>query len=265
VWADALPWLEVKEFTDDALDGPDAAGRPGAVEIEVDSCGNLIVADQGTGIPDATPSGIARVFSAARPMLSSKLLRRPSRGAVGNGLRVCLGWLTATSGRLVVETGALRVELAPEIDGTSRIVSSETIEQRQGVRLTALVGDKYPFAEEHLEWAEDAIELAKHSGKPAFTGRPSPHWLDLDHFQVLLCSAVGNISVRQFLTELDGCTGSRVRSKIAAGFLNRLAASLSPDEATELLAAAQAEIKPPMAKSLCPRTITKRVLAAGAP
>jgi hypothetical protein len=39
VWADALPWLEVKEFTDDALDGPDAAGRPGAVEIEVASCG----------------------------------------------------------------------------------------------------------------------------------------------------------------------------------------------------------------------------------
>ena len=60
-------------------------------------------------------------------MVSSKLLRRPTRGCVGNGLRVCLGYLTATRGRLIIETGSLRVELAPEIDGTSRIVSSETI------------------------------------------------------------------------------------------------------------------------------------------
>jgi signal transduction histidine kinase len=91
--ASMLPWLVVKELCDNALDAADAAGRPGVVEIEIDDQGNLTIADKGAGIPDATPEQIARLFSVGRPMLSSKLLRRPTRGAVGNGLRICLGYL----------------------------------------------------------------------------------------------------------------------------------------------------------------------------
>ena len=106
VSAKELPWLVAKEFCDNALDAADAAEQPGAVTIGVDLDGNLIIEDMGTGIADATPEQIAHLFSVARPMLSSKLLRRPTRGAVGNGLRVCLGYLTATRGRLIIETEA---------------------------------------------------------------------------------------------------------------------------------------------------------------
>jgi hypothetical protein len=42
-----------KEFCDNALDSAAAAGNAGAIEIEVDESGNLIVIDRGTGIPDA--------------------------------------------------------------------------------------------------------------------------------------------------------------------------------------------------------------------
>ncbi len=251
VTASALPWLVIKEFCDNALDSADAAGRPGAVEISVDPRGNLTVADEGTGIPNATPERIAQLFCVGRPMLSSKLLRRVSRGCVGNGLRVAVGYLTATGGRLIIETGGIRVELVPEIDGTSRIVSSKTIAPIEGLRLVAITGDA-PFTEEHLAWAEDVIELARQSGNPAFTGRTSPHWLDLDHFRALLKAALGNISVRRFLAELDGCTGSRAQSRIAARFLRRSAASLDAAEAAELLAAAQAATKPPKARALRP-------------
>jgi hypothetical protein len=240
-----------KEFCDNALDAADAAGHPGAVAISVDPDGSLTVADQGTGIPGATPEQLAGLFCVARPMVSSKLLRRPSRGAVGNGLRVCLGYLTAIHGRLSIATGTIRVELAPEIDGTSRIVSSEAIRLIDGLILTAITGDA-PFCDEHLSWAEDAIELAQQSGQPAFTGRPSPHWFDLDHFRVLLRAAVGNISVRQFLAELDGCTGSRAQTRIAARFLRRPAASLDSAEAGELLTAAQAATRPPKPAVLRP-------------
>jgi hypothetical protein len=93
--AGMLPWLVVKELCDNALDATDAAARPGAVEIDIDPHGNLTIADEGAGVPDATPEQIAHLFSVARPMVSSKLLRRPTRCAVGNGLRVCLGYLTA--------------------------------------------------------------------------------------------------------------------------------------------------------------------------
>ncbi len=248
--ASMLPLLVVKEFGDNALDACDAAGRPGAVDISVDS-GNLIVTDQGTGIADATPERIAGLFCVARPMVSTKLLRRPTRGCVGNGLRACLGYLTATRGRLIVETGTLRVELVPEIDGSSRIVRSSTIEPRQGLRLTAIAGDA-PFATEHLSWAEDAVELARQSGAPAFTDDPSAHWLDLDYFRVALRAAVGNVSVRRFLNDLAGCKGSLLQSKIAAKFLRRSAVSLDEAEAAELLAAAQAATEPPKPEKLCP-------------
>ena len=246
-----LPWLVVKELGDNALDSADAAGHPGAVEISVDPRGNLIVTDAGTGLPDATAEQIAKLFCVDRPMVSSKLLRRPTRGAVGNGLRVCLGYLTATRGKLVIETGSLRVELAPEIDGSSRIVGSSTSKPRQGLRLTAFAGDA-PFADEHLAWAKDAIELAQQSGEPSFTGRPSPHWFDCDHFRTLLRAAVGNPSVRQFLHELDGCAGSRAQTKIAVQFLRRPVADLTVTEAADLLAAAQAATKPPKARVLRP-------------
>ena len=116
--------------------------------------------------------------------------------------------------------------------------------------------------EEHLAWAQDAIELAQQSGQAAFTGRPSPHWFDLDHFRVLLRAAVGNISVRQFLAELDGCTGSRAQTRIAAQFLRRPAASLDATEAAELLTAAQAATKPPKPAALRPLG-RKAVVTAG--
>jgi hypothetical protein len=225
VSASMLPWLVAKELADNALDAADAAGRPGAVDIGIDCRGNLTVADKGTGIPDATPQWIASLFCVARPMLSSKLLRRPTRGAVGNGLRVCLGYLTATRGRLIIETSNLRVELAPEIDGTSCIVSSETIEPIEGLTLTVMVANDAPFTAEHLAWAHDAIELARQSGNPAFAGRPSPYWFDLDHFRVLLRTAVGNVSVRQFLGELDGCTGSRAQRRPNCWLQHRAARS----------------------------------------
>ena len=69
---------------------------------------------------------------------------------------------------------------------------------------------------------------------------------------MLLRAAVGNISVRQFLGELDGCTGSGAQSRIAAQFLRRSADSLDAVEAAELLAAAQAATKPPKPKALRP-------------
>jgi hypothetical protein len=248
-----LARLVVKEFVDNALDAADAAGRPGVVTVSVDH-GALTVVDYGTGIPGATPEQLARLFCVARPMVSSKLLRRPSRGAVGNGLRVCLGYLTAIRGRLDIATGAIKVTLEPEIDGTSRIISAETITPIDGLTLTATAGEA-PFSEAHLSWGQDAIELAQQSSVPAFTGRPSPHWFDCDHFRVLLHAAIspaGGVSVRQFLSELDGCTGSKAQNRIAARFLRRTAASLDATEAAELLAAAQVATKPPRPTVLRP-------------
>ena len=106
----------------------------------------------------------------------------------------------------------------PEIDGQSRIARVEAIEPMVGLRLTAVAGDER-FRKEHLAWAEDAVELAQQSGAPAFTGRPSPHWMDLDHFRVLLRSVVGNISVRQFLAQTAAPAAKRRARSLPRSFV----------------------------------------------
>jgi hypothetical protein len=247
-----LQHLIVKELSDNALDACDRAERPGAVEISVDADGNLIIADQGTGI-DKTPQELAtEVYCVARPMVSSKLLRKASRGAIGNGLRCCMGWITATQGALQVETGRYRVTLKPERDGKTHIVDIEDVDPLPGTRLTVIAGEQR-FEQRHLAWALDAIELARRSDEPAFKRKPSVHWFDADTFLDLLMTADGNPNVREFLDRFDGCSGSAVRSEIAANFQRRGIKTITTrEEAAALLAKAQALTTPLPAKALKP-------------
>ena len=72
----------------------------------------FFVADKGPGL-DGTPEEIAELYSIRRPMRSSKLIRLPQRGALGNGLRVVAGAVLASQGWLTVITHNRRIELAP--------------------------------------------------------------------------------------------------------------------------------------------------------
>jgi hypothetical protein len=247
-----LRHLIVKELSDNALDAADRADRPGAVKISVDADGNLIVADHGTGI-DKTPQELATdVYCVARPMVSSKLLRKASRGAIGNGLRCCVGWITATQAMLQVRTGRYRVTLKPERDGTTSIVDAEEIDPVPGTRLKVIAGEQR-FEDKHLAWARDAIELARRSGEPAFKRKPSAHWFDVDTFHDLLMTADGNPNVRDFLNRFDGCSGSEVRSEIAANFQRRGVNTIKTrGEAAELLTKAQELTTALPAKALRP-------------
>jgi hypothetical protein len=247
-----LQHLIVKELSDNALDACDRADRPGAVEISVDADGSLLVDDQGTGI-DKTPRELATdLCCVARAMISSKLLRKASRGAIGNGLRCCLGWITATQGMLQVRTGRFHVTLKPERDGTTHIVDAEEVDPLPGTRLKVIAGEQR-FEERHLAWALDAIELARRSGEPAFKRKPSAHWFDVDTFHDLLMTADGDPNVREFLDRFDGCSGSAVRSQIAANFQRRGIKSIKTrEEAAALLTKAQALTTPLPAKVLRP-------------
>jgi hypothetical protein len=96
-----LPWLVLKELTDNALDT--------GTKVRIGPCaGGYFVEDDGPGI-DGTPEEIAELYSIARPLISTKLLRLPTRGALGNGLRVVAGVVLASSGSLAVVTGNYRI------------------------------------------------------------------------------------------------------------------------------------------------------------
>ena len=58
------------------------------------------VQDSGEGID---PEQLTELFSVSRPLVSSKLLRLPTRGALGNGLRVVSGAVLASGGHIEVQ------------------------------------------------------------------------------------------------------------------------------------------------------------------
>jgi hypothetical protein len=88
--------LVLKELTDNGLD-TGAATRVGTLL----NGGGYFIEDDGPGID---PDEVARLFSINRPMVSTKLLRLPTRGALGNGLRVVAGAVLASQGSLTVIT-----------------------------------------------------------------------------------------------------------------------------------------------------------------
>src|SRR5260221_7421365 len=131
-----LSRLVLKELADNGLDN--------GAEVTVASLhdGSYVVEDDGAGI-DGAPEDIARLFSISRPMFSTKLLRLPTRGALGNGLRVVTGAVLASSGSLVT-TRNRRIELRPERAGTTTVVSVEETEFPVGTRIEVRFGPALP-------------------------------------------------------------------------------------------------------------------------
>src|SRR5262249_49333025 len=69
----------------------------------------------GCGIP-GDDDAVASLFSINRPLTSSKTLRRPTREALGNGLRVVTGAVVATCGTLRVSTRGRTLRLIHDHD-----------------------------------------------------------------------------------------------------------------------------------------------------
>ena len=192
-----LPKLVLKELADNALD----AG--GTVRVGQLEDGGWYVEDDGPGIA-GEPAEIARLFSIRRPLVSSKLLRLPTRGALGNGLRVVAGAVLASGGRLVVETRGRRLDLRPQDNGDT-LAAFEPCARTTGTRVEIHLGEGLSGSDA-LAWARSAAELAGRG--EIYRGRSSPHWYDGEAFFDLL-QAAGSRSVRELVAELDGCTGAK--------------------------------------------------------
>lgn len=130
-----LNQIVLKELVDNALD----AGANVSLEYIGDQ---WIVHDDGPGI---NPADVPKLFSINRPLLSSKLVRLPSRGMLGNGLRVVMGAVSVRGGILIVETRGHRLHLATDsASGETLVVADELISKSPGttVRLS-LPGSKH--------------------------------------------------------------------------------------------------------------------------
>jgi hypothetical protein len=242
-----VEWLRrlvIKELADNALD----AGNLVACGEHSDEEGDAYhVEDDGPGL-DGTPEEIADLFSIRRPMRSSKLLRLPRRGALGNGLRIVAGAVLASEGRLSVATRDRWIRLAPQFDGSTRVVAVELAEQPIGTRVEVGLGPALPEDEEAPTWGYWAARAAL-AGK-RYEGRSSPFWYDAVVFHELVV-AHGEQPLRALVAELDGCSGGKAGLIIAAAGLDRRACgSLDREEAERLLLRAQAWARPVSAERL---------------
>jgi DNA topoisomerase VI subunit B len=233
-----LPRLALKEAADNACDAADKAGRPGQVYIQQDGTNRYIIDDQGDGIP-GTPEELAALLAIGRPMISSKFWRLPSRGQLGNGLRILVGLIAATGGTLEVTTRNRRVLLRPLASGETQIVEVAEADRPIGTRLVIEFGPGVPIHDEALDWAKTTIAVAERA-EPPYARRTSPHWFDGDYFvQMLQAIEPAETTVRQFLEQFDGCSGAKA-GQIAAPFgKNHMCRSLSAQDAADLLVATQ--------------------------
>jgi hypothetical protein len=221
--------LVLKELADNALD------TGARVRIGQLPGGGYFVEDSGGGI-EGEPEEIARLFSIARPMVSTKLLRLRTRGALGNGLRVVAGAVLASEGFLIVTTRNRRIELHPERDCATTVVAVTPVDFPVGTRVEIGLGSAIPDDADALRWAVVATEMAEGQ---SYQGKSSPWWYDAAQFHELL-SASGAAPVRDLVARLDGCTGGRAGEIVAeAGLVRMVCSALSREQAARLLEVAR--------------------------
>ena len=223
--------LCLKELTDNALDAP---GATWATIEEAGAPGNYVIENDGDGF-DGTPDEVARLFSINRPLSSSKLIRKPQRGAFGNGLRVVAGALIASGGgSLAVTTRNQRLTITPLEDGGADVIA-EPADYPRGTIVEISFGPNLPKDPCAMIWAEHAV--AMNEGGKGYVGNPSLHWFDAETFYALMHASV-RLTVRKFMEQFDGCSGAKA-SEIAGRYMQMSCKDMARGEATELLLAAR--------------------------
>lgn len=218
--------LIAKELADNALDDSTAC-KVGLLDGD-----GFFVHDNGPGLE---PSQVPDLFSIKRPLRSTKLLRLPKRGALGNGLRVVAGAVLATGGKLRVYTGGQAMNLVPCADGTTSVEVIGAWDAK-GTRVEVQLGpDAGPI---DLQWAEWAIIF---SHGQSYKGKTSPHWYTSTDLHEL-CLAAKNTTVSDLISQFESCASKT--GAITSGFKAKQATDVTLDDAKILLDRMQNESIP---------------------
>jgi hypothetical protein len=240
VSATRLRRLVLKELADNGLD-------VGRIKYGGVGAGSYFIEDDGPGL-DGTPKEIAGLFSIRRPLRSSKLLRLPQRGQLGNGLRVVAGAVLASGGSLAIITRNRRIVLRPETDGSTSVVKVVRADHPVGTRVEIGFGATLPDEIGLFVWVRAAQAVA--GAGETYHGRSSPFWYDAAQFHELLL-ACGPQPVRNLIAQLEGCTGGKAGEIVGAAGLDRVRCEdIDRQRATKLLAIARQHARPVSAERL---------------
>jgi hypothetical protein len=248
-----LRWLILRELVDNARDaGANVALR----QVDQDT---WIVTDDGPGLD---PADVPSLFAVNRPLLSSKRRRLPLRGMLGNGLRVVMGGVAASAGRLSVETRGYHLDLAVDTStGRTEVIANTTIPRKQsrpGLTVQLTFGQELQrYYVDDGELAERAIAIAQRGTN--YSGPSNPWWYGPRDLHALLAQVVPETTT---VAELIAALGFEIDDA-------RLARSLDQEAASALLRrlrSAHRQISPggsdKSVPTRCPMhaTLAKRVL-----
>jgi hypothetical protein len=242
---------DVKELTDNGLDLCDLYKLYGLTAATLEGPNTYTVVNQGPGW-QKTPEEFAHLLSLARgESISSKLWRKPLRGALGHGLMGVVGTVASGGGRITIKSCNQRVVLKPSArNGNTSIEEVTAIDYPVGTSITIEIDPAYPEDPHALYWAQVAIGLAKNGGS-TFNGRPSSHWFDIDAFSLLLIDVNPAMTLLAFAKKVDGGSQDALRKKIIDTFgRKRLCRTMEREEALRLLRILRSATKPINAKRL---------------
>jgi hypothetical protein len=198
-----LPRLIAKELTDNALDtGAKVEIHQENPELFKDT---IIIRDFGQGFK-GSDAEIAHLFSLKRPLTSSKRLRLPLRGALGNGLRVVVATIYCMGGELTVATQGRVLKIIPQDDGTSQYERVSDFEG-EGTEIRVTIPDNF-FGEEILAWAKLSLQI--NQGE-IYADKTNPFWYDSDSFYHLLLSLPIEYNLADFLLFFDKINEKKAR------------------------------------------------------
>jgi hypothetical protein len=194
-----LPKLAIKELVDNALDTQEKVEMYyHSPELWTDV---VTIRNFGKGI-EGNDDEIANLFSIARPLTSSKRVRLPQRGALGNGLRVVMGTIYCLNGELTIATNGRKLQIIPKDNGKSEAIWIEKWEN-EGTEITITLKENLFGGEEMLAWAKMALTIPNGS---IFNQKTNPNWYDSDSFYNLLLSIPIDTNFKDFLFLFDKIT-----------------------------------------------------------
>ena len=230
--------LVAKELMDNALDANLDANTDTLPWIDPIGTDGFLVGDNGPGID---PDAVADMFSINRPLKSTKHLRLPTRGALGNGLRVVAGAVLATGGSLIVTTRGLIMKLTPQHDNGKTLAEVIGYKDSNGTLIEVHLGghDAGPI---NLRWAKLALQLSS-GEQQRYSGKTSPWWYTSRYFYEL-CRSAKDTTIRELISKFEGCSSSDKVGYITNEFKIKQTTDLTLDDAKTLLTRMQIASKP---------------------
>lgn len=242
---DAWEWpvMAVKELIDNSLDACEQTTAPPAITITVES-NSITVTDNGPGLP---VESLGKIIDFSTRTSSNARIVSPTRGSQGNALKTILaasyvlseddeGFVHVdTQGQgfdITITTDPIRqepvislVESEPIVKtGTSVNAKFPCVEESQNDEFLQIVRD-YAFLNPHTTFTlrmgeeEELFQATIPDWQKWLTSWPtSATWYSSQDFASLVAAHIahdgGEMTVRQFVSTFDGCSGSAKQKKI---------------------------------------------------